>query len=97
MNSQLLFPPFKAGPTPMTVTTAGVGAGARGATATGDLGVTTGDPGGPDPALVHKDVLNTNRGCLTRPVYWFFPLRIRNTLSKSKNSNQIVIKIRACA
>lgn len=34
-----------AGPTPMTVTTAGVGAGARGATATGDLGVTTADPG----------------------------------------------------
>lgn len=34
-----------AGPTPMTATTAGVGAGARGATATGDLGATTGDPG----------------------------------------------------
>lgn len=33
------------GPTAMTVTTAGVGAGARGATATGDLGATTGDPG----------------------------------------------------
>lgn len=80
----------------MTVTTAGVGAGARGATATGDLGVTTGDPGGADPALVHKDLLNTNTGCLTRPQCWFFPIRIRNTLSKSNNSTQILIQMRAC-
>lgn len=77
VNSQLLSPPFKAGPTPMTVTTAGAGAGARGATATGDLGATTGDPGESDPALVHKDLLNTNRGCL-RPQCCFFPHKNKN-------------------
>lgn len=80
----------------MTVTTAGVGAGARGATATGDLGATTGDPGGSDPALVHKDLLNTNRGCLTRPECCFFPIKIRNTLRESNNSKQILMKIRTC-
>lgn len=72
MNSQFHFPPFKAGPTPMTVTTAGVGAGARGATATGDPGATTGDPGGSEPAVLHKDLLNTNTGCITRPQCWSF-------------------------